>query len=153
MCSTCKLLSIALIVFAVGCSARSGPPIAPVSGKVTVDGQPMADIIVTFEPLTTDASADQRATSLGITDAQGRFVLKGGGEQFNGALVGKHRVRLAKKEPQLMDELDPNYNARNEMKKLKNFKQLPKKYNASSDLTIDVPASGTHKAAFDISLK
>jgi len=153
MCVIHQIFSIVLILFAVGCANRSGPPIAAVSGKITVDGQPIADVIVTFEPIATDVSADQRSTSLGITGADGKYVIKGGGEQFNGALVGKHKVTLALKEPEGMDELDPKYNVRTEMKKLKNFKQFPKRYNASSELTFDVPANGSNQADFDIQMK
>ncbi len=147
-----RLLLVVLPMLSVGCGQGDGTTFAPVSGIVTVEGQPMAGVIVTFEPLTTTVRAEQRAASVGVTDADGLYVLKAGGDQINGALVGKHRVRLALREPTLKDELDPTYDVQEETKKLEGFKQLPKRYNAETELTFEVSADGTDEADFDVTL-
>ncbi len=147
-----RRLFVILPVLWAGCGQGDGAAFAPVSGIVTVDGQPMAGVIVTFEPQTTHVRADQRAASVGVTDADGIYVLKAGGDQINGALIGKHRVRLALSEPKLKDELDPTYDVQEEAKKLQGFKQLPKRYNAETELTFEVPADGTEEADFEVTL-
>lgn len=141
-----------LLVFCAGaCGRKDVLPFAAVSGKVTAGGEPIAGVIVTFEPLAAPGrNATERPASAGVTDASGMYTLKGGGGQADGALVGKHRVRLARTEPELKDETDPTYDVRAEMKKLKGFKRLPKRYSANSELTFEVPASGTDKANFDV---
>jgi hypothetical protein len=146
-------LTLAACLVALGCGSDTDGQFAEVSGKVTVDGQPARDVVVTFEPSAESGKPGERPTSVGITDADGRYALKAGGAQIDGALVGKHTVRIAKKEPELMDEVDPNYNVRTEMKKLKGFEQLPARFNAKSTLSFDVTADGTDAADFSVESK
>ncbi|MEX2308070.1 MAG: carboxypeptidase-like regulatory domain-containing protein [Pirellulales bacterium] len=69
-----------------GCR-EGGPEIAPVSGRVTLDGRPLVNADVSFQP-----DGAQRASG-GRTDADGRYQLmyKRGQE---GAIVGEHTVRI-----------------------------------------------------------
>jgi hypothetical protein len=67
-----------------GCG--DGRDSVPVSGKVTVQGQPLADILVTFEPL------DDGIGSTGTTDAEGRYTLQFVDNDQDGAVPGKHQV-------------------------------------------------------------
>ena len=75
-----------LLVALAGCS-KSGPQIAPVHGVVKLDGQPLANADVQFQP-----DGSQRPSSA-RTDAEGRYelVYKRGQP---GAMVGKHTVRI-----------------------------------------------------------
>lgn len=78
------LTTIAL-VFLVGCS--EGVELAPVSGVVTVDGQPVVGAGVTFIPV--EGGRPAWAT----TDQTGRFELSTKG-QYDGARIGEHVVTV-----------------------------------------------------------
>lgn len=80
-------LMVALLVTA-GCGADN-PALVPVTGIVTMDGHPVAELIVTFTP--TGETLGNGA--LGGTDTEGRFTLadvRGGA----GAHMGKYKVSL-----------------------------------------------------------
>src|SRR5690349_1289203 len=64
-------LAIAISVF-VGCSKKGN--IVPVSGRVTLDGQPLADVAINFGPLS--GSLDSAFAAYGKTDASGRYSLR-----------------------------------------------------------------------------
>jgi hypothetical protein len=79
---------VALAVF-VGCSTRPAdqPEIAPVAGRVTMDGQPLAGVSVVFE-------SERGVLSFGNTDADGRYKLSYI-RSANGAGLGKNTVRIS----------------------------------------------------------
>jgi hypothetical protein len=87
-----RLLSAAGLLaalFASGCSNR--PPLAQVTGKVTLNGKPLGNVRVAFHP-----DPDKGTTgpgSSGVTDAEGNFALKFE-DGSPGAIVGHHRVLL-----------------------------------------------------------
>jgi len=81
-CGTLVFLSTAVLA---GCGDRS--QVAPVTGRVTLDGRPLEHAEVTFQP-----DGSQRP-SIGRTDADGRYELAyKRGEP--GARVGEHTVRI-----------------------------------------------------------
>ena len=79
---------VALVVF-VGCSTRPAdqPEIAPVAGRVTMDGQPLAGVSVVFE-------SERGVLSFGNTDADGRYRLSYI-RSAKGAGLGKNTVRIS----------------------------------------------------------
>jgi hypothetical protein len=79
---------VALVVF-VGCSTRPAdqPEIAPVAGRVTMDGQPLAGVSVVFE-------SERSVLSFGNTDADGRYKLSYI-RSAKGAGLGKNIVRIS----------------------------------------------------------
>jgi hypothetical protein len=82
-----RIVLLLLSAVVAGCG-EGGPQIAPVSGRVTLDGRPLASADVSFQP-----DEAQRA-SAGRTDADGRYQLMyKRGEP--GALVGEHTVRIS----------------------------------------------------------
>lgn len=70
--------SLILLVVFSGCGGSSGPPTAPVSGKVTLDGAPLEGAIVNF---TTGGFVGS-----GRTGADGSYSL------VTGAAVGENKV-------------------------------------------------------------
>jgi hypothetical protein len=78
---------LVLIVLIAGCG-KSGPEIAPVSGRITVDGQPMGNVDIVFQP------EDSRSPSFGRTDKDGHYTL-GYNKNVQGALVGWHGVGIS----------------------------------------------------------
>src|SRR5688572_704144 len=70
-----------------GCG-QSGPQLAPVSGRVTLDGQPLDAAEVLFQP-----DEGTGSPSYGYTDENGRYEL-GYKRGVKGAMVGSHTVSI-----------------------------------------------------------
>ena len=86
---TILVLALGWLTCCTGCGGRSDrPTLAPVQGSVTLDGQPLPDAEVWFDP-----QAGGR-TSTAMTDKSGRFeLLYALGEK--GAIIGEHNVRIS----------------------------------------------------------
>jgi hypothetical protein len=83
-----------LLALAGGCGG--GGAVAPVSGRVTIGGQPLADAVVTFQPIREqDATTQEACGSVGRTDSSGRYELRLVAPDKLGAAVGKHRVSIS----------------------------------------------------------
>ena len=80
-----------LVATAVGCGG-SGLELAPVAGVVTLDGQPVSEAGIMFQP----ADASKGPPAYGATDENGRFELITANQP--GALIGEHRVAISKTE-------------------------------------------------------
>ena len=119
------LIGIALLVGGCGGSFD----VAPVTGTVTLDGQPLASAEVTFQP------QDGRP-STGLTDQQGRYELVYSRDS-KGAMIGSHTVRITT--PTVDDDGNP----------LPDASPLPAKYNIESTLTAQV-AAGSNTIDFPL---
>jgi hypothetical protein len=84
------------VLLLAGCGG-SEFAIAPVSGTVTQDGKPLADVVVTFQPIAETRAGSAGPGSFGVTDDQGRFTLTVAGSRQSGAVVGLHRVMFSAK--------------------------------------------------------
>lgn len=82
----CKVASasIAALILTVSACGPSRPAVAPVTGRITVGGEPMTTGVIWFYPTT-----GRPAT--GLIDADGRYAL-GTFTKGDGALLGDHRV-------------------------------------------------------------
>jgi hypothetical protein len=143
--------------------------LAPVSGRVTVDGQPVAGLRVSFEPVGSVQRPAPGPDAIGITDTDGRYTVATIAEQWTGAVVGDCRVRIwtlpSNQSDPVFDDRDPNYDPVAEIKalkaKLRNSRKkvsrpsgaVPKRFNDESTLTFVVPPEGSDKANFEISWK
>jgi hypothetical protein len=129
-----------LLLLATGCGG--GPyPVAAVSGRVTLNGQPLAGAGVVFQPVAASGSQPGPG-STGVTDKDGRYTLRLTGKESKGAVVGKHTVRIT-----MMPESD---SAEDRPKSAKRPKPLPQRYNLKTTLEFDVPAGGTDAADFPL---
>jgi hypothetical protein len=113
----------------------------PVSGIVTLDGKPLGEANLTFQPATEGKIAG--AGSFAFTDASGAYSLHTVDSDQPGAVVGKHRVEIRL--------VVPSYDG--DPAKRPPSKTLPAKYNSQTELQFDVPAGGTDKANFDLKSK
>ena len=88
MCFTVRstIVLVVLLLALPGCG-QSGPQIAPVHGQVKLDGQPLANADIQFQP---DGSL---RSSGGRTDDNGQYTLMYKRGQ-PGAIVGTHTVRI-----------------------------------------------------------
>lgn len=125
------ITAITLGLLAAGCGGQSN--IGKVTGRVTLDGQPLADAVVTFAP------AAEGSPSLGRTDSSGLYNLVYTRE-INGAEIGEHKVSIttySAADP----EADPPVAAVPE--------KVPAKYNGRSELKATVEA-GSNRLDFDL---
>lgn len=131
------LLATGLGLALTGCS-KSPYQVAPVSGKVTLDGQPLANVTVVFQPSGAKAGATPGPGSTATTDAQGQYTLKTIGETSQpGAVVGPHVVSIALAQKPGAGQEAPAANPL--------ASRIP-----STLLNFDVPAAGTNQANFDL---
>jgi hypothetical protein len=135
--------SALLLLFALGGCGTKG--LAPVSGTVTLDGQPLPDASVNFQPLDSTKSG---LGSSGKTDASGRYSLRVVMDDKTGAVIGKHRVSIS-----TVTEEDPSYDPPPGRFKRPLRDRLPARYNAKSQLEFEVTRGGTDKADFSLTSK
>lgn len=132
--------SASLLLIVAGCGGSKPYDVVRVSGTVTLDGQPVADARVEFQPVATSVEG-MGPDAVGTTDAQGRYTLTTTFDE-NGATVGENRVRISthrlKENPDNPDgkmiEVAPE--------------KIPARYNTRSELTFTVPPGGTDQADF-----
>jgi hypothetical protein len=127
------------LVLAAGCG---GGKFAPVSGIIRLNGQPLAGASVSFEPVITDKTT-YGPGSHGITDANGQYKLRVSTPNVDGALIGKHTVRISRGETPKGDPGGAHLT-----KEL-----LPARYNSQTDLSFDVLPEGSTSANFDLKKK
>jgi hypothetical protein len=126
----------------VGCNP-AGQHLAPVSGVVTLDGRPLANGSVSFQPVAPQGSTIAGKGSAAYCDGQGRFQL----ETIDGdpgAVVGEHRVRIYGPRSRV-DSADDTGGGSAEI--------VPPKYNFETTLTFTVPAEGSQNANFALTTK
>jgi len=121
------ILAICFVLLATsfaGCG-KTGPEIAPVSGRITLDGKPLEKADILFQP---DGS---KPPSSGRTDADGRYqlVYKRG---VMGGMLGSNKVQIT---------ISPDVVA--------NPPNIPARYNTESELTKEVK-SGQNEFNFDL---
>jgi hypothetical protein len=138
----CVSISVCLAcLFTVGCRNQAYD-VAPVSGRVTLDGKPLADAQVIFQPIAgSDKNAEPGPGSFGSTDADGRYTLETVDPPEPGAVVGNHRVTITTAH----HSANPADDSAAAMPK----EILPKSCSNGS-MRMEVPADGTDKADFAI---
>jgi hypothetical protein len=124
-----------LLFLVAGCGSKA----VPVSGKVTLDGQPVANAVVAFV-------GDKDARGLGAgaegkTDANGNYSLRIVTKDVDGALPGKYKVVISLVEAE---------NSESNAKPAERKEKIPEAFNARSELKFEVPSGGTTSANFDL---
>ena len=134
----CLAIALMLCLFLlVGCGG-SEFPVAPVSGTITLDGQPLADARIGFEPRQIGSNPLSGPGSYAKTDAQGHYVLKTLDGQ-RGAVVTTHDVWIRTSVAPAQRGLEVFEPA---------AEQIPPRYNDETTLSFPVPAEGTDQANF-----
>jgi len=126
---------LALLLLA-GCGSK-GPRLASVKGKVTLDGQPLANAIVTFTPVAGGPA------STGVTNSNGEYELAC--QLGKGAVVGQHKVSVRSQPPTqtgagAVSSDDPSYQYGGEdSSRAPVFQEkIPAKYNTNTTLVREV---------------
>jgi hypothetical protein len=115
---------VILMACLAGCG-KTGPELAPVTGRITLDGQPLENADIVFQP---DGS---KPPSTGRTSADGRYELayKRG---VMGGMIGSNTVRIT---------ISPEV--------VSNPPSIPARYNTESELKKEVK-SGQNEFNFDL---
>lgn len=137
-------LSCFALTLLAGCGSGPAdlPDLAPVSGAVTLDGQPLSKAVIQFVP---DAGG---RSSTATTDDQGHYELLYTSD-YMGASLGKHKVTISTGEGEAMvypEGVDPDtLNEAEQRKYASEQKDLPARYNAKTELTAEIVAGeNTH---------
>src|SRR5262245_29198245 len=132
-CCKQRFAQVMLLFACAGCGS-GGPDIAYVSGRVTMDGKPLANATVVFIP-------ENGRPAGASTDADGRYVLNFS-EGRRGAIPGKNMVRVT-------TQRDPTPGE--DGKSIPGSKEtIPDKYNSATELTFDVEPKKRNVANFDL---
>jgi hypothetical protein len=121
-----------------GCGGP-GYKLAPVSGRVTLNGKPLADVQVSFQP-SQKGKAEPGPGSFGTTDADGRYSLRTVTEPpADGAVAGMHVVTFRARSPESLktdEAVAPTV-------------MLPVRA-VDGSLSFEVPPEGTDRADFNL---
>jgi len=127
-----EILAIACLCFLPGCErAPAGPPLVPVKGTVTVDGEPLPVGSIYLSPV------DGIAGSYSGEIQQGKFSIQSAVGLKHVSIVAS---RLSTK------VLGPDG-------KLSQEQYLPAKYNVKTELTAEVVADKPNSMSFDLLTK
>lgn len=130
----------ALTVAMVGCG-NSGLQRAPIRGKITVSGQPLASGRILFTPV---APAEGPATSAVIVN--GEYVI----DRKEGPIVGTNRVEIEDSVAVDFALDDEAAYAQRAMTRSLPRSVVPPQYNRQSQLTVDVKSDAEN--AYDIDI-
>ncbi len=124
-------------LLASGCGGGPDlPPMAPVSGQVTLDGKPLSVGFVQFVP---EGPGEKSAPpGVGNIGTDGRYEITTAG--VRGAVVGSHKIRVEATEPRLSDDDPPGVSL------------IPLRYNnpATSSLTAEVKADQENNVPLEL---
>jgi hypothetical protein len=133
------IVLVCCVLVVTGCESKKYS-LVDVSGKVTLDGKPVPGAVVNFQPQAREGRSPGPG-STGRCDAEGQFQLSTIRDE-PGVVVGIHNVRIFSYSPESPAVSDTDTEPRKEI--------IPDRYNYASELTFEVPASGTDTADFEL---
>lgn len=133
------------VVTVIGCSAPSGQGLVQTTGRIMYKGKPLEKAAVTLVPV----DPGQRA-AVGITDAQGQFVLVTP-SLGNGVMPGKYKITVVEASPAVSpgEETvpEPDITKEGELQPAaEKSKTIPLKYAKAetTPLSCEIPKVGPH---------
>ena len=154
-CYPLRTLLLILVATVAGCGGSNYPP---VSGKVTMNGQPVPSVTVVFTPVGSADAPNPGPYSTGVTDEQGDFTLQTRHDN-GGAVPGPHRVGIEYGDKEELRDLKSELSEADEESKpaietkIKELRALFKsriKVPANVIYKFEVPTEGTSKANFEL---
>jgi hypothetical protein len=134
-------LFVALVTIVSGCDSP-GPRLAPVSGNLTQNGQPIVEAKIVLHPV--EPQLTQLPLPMAITDESGRFAMTTLASN-DGALPGKYKVTVELRAPRKSGEETIRDGSH----------LLPQRYSnpATSDLVREVVAGENHWEPINLPLR
>ena len=128
---------VLVLAVSFGCGSSDGLNRQAISGKVTLDGDPLTSGAILFEPTSKDSG-----TAVGATIRQGSFAVS----RAEGPVPGSYRVRVyastRKQAPPAKGQTDRTPRPMVE--------RLPPHYNTRSELRAEVVADRVNRYRFDL---
>lgn len=125
------------------CGCDSGPQsrydtvsLVPATGKITLDGEPLAAALVSFE------DPSNGTFSCGVTDGSGNYKLQLDSVK-SGVTLGRKSVRISTATKILGVNADRDPNESSEGKPAPEPEKVPEKFNRKSELTTEVVSNQT----------
>ncbi len=155
-CRNCRrpaptVLALMLAALAAPLTAGCGsstPPVAPVCGVVTIDGQPLAGGAVVFAPLARGADKLVGKSAYGEIQPDGSFTL-GTFRADDGAIIGKHRATIVSRSDS--DDDPPPGVTQTSQTPVKRTARPPFDMVRVTDRTFDVIADRDNEFTIDLS--
>jgi len=140
---------IIIVAAILGCSDSKPYNTAAVSGRVTLDGQPLAGARISFMPVHTAQDGTLSGPeAYAETDTDGHYSLRTIFKE-RGATIGRNRVMVTTRKLEAPPEAD-----RVKGVKVLTPERVPNKYSTEkAALHFDVPAGGTSSANFDLTTR
>ena len=148
---TCWILTVGITLPLLGCGGDPNvPELGYVEGTVKLDGKPLANVVLTFQP-------DKARPSYGKTNDEGWYELTYT-DEYSGATIGTHTVRISSADSDAGDEGDyegdyeedgGDYEGGEENETESRGEKIPAKYNQQTELIVDVE-SGDNVLDFDL---
>jgi hypothetical protein len=135
-------------VLALGLAGCGSSQYVPVSGTVTLNGQPYRHATVEFDPISTKDNPTPGRGSIGHTDDNGHFSLKAV-DGHHGAAVGRHHVRIKTPYSIKLKGYEVWDSAQNKFVKA-DHDPIPPEWNYHTKQQFEVPPGGTDAANFNI---
>ena len=158
-CFAFRISAVCSVALLFGCGKGE---YSPVSGTITVNGQPTANVRVVFAPMASASSNSPGPPSIGVTDDAGRYVLEARDEKL-GAVPGSHRVSFKYADLEFVSDLkfakgraSTKEKAAEYQAEINRVESETKKRGAiskKSATTFTVPESGVDNADFEIGNK
>lgn len=153
-----RLLCLVIVLpFIAGCAeGEARPELCQVTGTVKIDGVPLAEASVIFEPqsLSTTTNPKYKRSSDAITDAQGQFLMSTYGDK-DGLPAGKYKVAVVKQSRKNPPGMDPEMATEAQLAKVVVKNLIPAKYFdlATSGLEVEVTPTGMQPDVLELQSK
>ncbi len=139
-CWFCLLVAVLGPGLFSGCGPR-GPTRCEISGKVLLDGEPIEDGVIYFDPL------DSQATMEGSQILKGAYRIP----RDKGLHPGRYKVRIMAGSGQSgAGRAEPEFGKSRELGPRSRRDRVPEDYNTNSTQTIEVKESGKNIFDYDI---
>ena len=138
-------VAVILSLSSFGCGAKSGASTLPVSGTVKLDGVPLDQGVIQFEPQPPGGKAVNAATP--FKDGKYQFPAGAGG-----LLPGTYRVSISSVPSASATASDP-VKAMEQASQAPPPDRIPKKFNVESKLQAEVKPAAANSFDFDVTSK
>ncbi|QDT66671.1 transthyretin-like family protein [Calycomorphotria hydatis] len=148
------MLALPLVLSLTSCSKSEPFDIVRVTGRVTLDGQPVANLPLTFNPRMAGDSVNGIVgpPSFGVTDENGHFTLTATRGWGRGAVAGPHLVMFNPVvDPTRTKELTTEEKEMGAEPEVHLMHVVPKRYRQGVEFVI--PDAGTDEANFELVTK
>ena len=141
---TCAFIVMIALLAAPGCGSKY--KVVPVSGTITLNGEPLPDVTILTQPVSKSAENNSPGPgSYGKTDADGRFTLELQNEPTPGAVPGKCVITVVEK----AHSQDPSSD---EVTRADRRTRIPPEFRENR-VTYDIPPEGTDAMDINIDTK